>query len=228
MVYVMAGGDRHGEFEHKKAIKEFIAEIKISKPDVVVLTGDILDFYAVSRYLKDGRVHTVQKDVDGASWFLDDVRDAAPGEVHLEEGNHERRLRKYILRNAPELFELEELSVPSLLDLDERGIVWHPETEDHFIDGILYRHGEYVRKQVGWSARIHCQEYGESVCVGHCHRLGRCHEREANRATGEEFVGIEAGCLCTDEAARDYRHRPNWCRGFVKIYDGYWIETIQV
>ena len=47
MTHVIAGGDAHFPFSNYRTINKFISYIETTKPDAVVLLGDIVDFYHI-------------------------------------------------------------------------------------------------------------------------------------------------------------------------------------
>lgn len=50
---IMVVSDIHFPYEDKSAVAAFIEEVRLRKPDVIVLNGDLLDFYKLSKFSKD-------------------------------------------------------------------------------------------------------------------------------------------------------------------------------
>lgn len=106
--------------------------------------------------------------------FNTTLRKAAPNaEIWYVEGNHEIRLERYIVRQAPQLLPLGCLSIKSLFELDKFNIKWKPYRDRLFIDGLKVTHGTICRPESGNSARGELKKAKFNTGVsGHCHRHG--------------------------------------------------------
>lgn len=187
------------------------------KPTKVNLAGDLLDFYLLSTFdkdpkaLEDGRL---QENLD--QWFqmMRDLQRAAPDECEHEfiPGNHEDRLRRYLMRNQ-ELYGLRALELPSLLRLGELGIKYS-EYEIEVIAGLLgIKHGSIVRKDSAMSAKaeLERERYTMSLITGHTHRKGFHFVTTRLRTV----KAVENGCLCRTNPEYVVGI-PNWQQGITK------------
>lgn len=187
--------------------------VKVVKPTKVNIGGDALDCYHLSAFdkdperMKDG---SFQEDLD--QWFrmVRELQRAAPKncEFTFVPGNHEDRLRRYLMRN-PELYGLRALELPSLMRLDELGITYH-EQEIEVIAGLLVvKHGSVVRKDSAYSGKgeLEREKYAISTITGHTHRLGTHYARTRLRVVKAH----ENGCLCLLNP--EYVVNPNWQQG---------------
>lgn len=102
------------------------------RPDEVIIIGDLLDIASLSRYLQLPEFQlTLQPSIEFVYRFLATIRKiVGPGcKIVYLEGNHERRLNEYIVKNAREAFGLKPAnsngddwpahSIPTLLRLSE-------------------------------------------------------------------------------------------------------------
>jgi hypothetical protein len=121
--------------------------------------------------------------------------------VTLLEGNHDRRIRTYGLKN-PEIQDA--MNLDSLLDLKSRGVDFIPEEEQPYrLGGLSFIHGWYYNKYAAAKTLI---EFGGNIVFGHIHRIQTYTKRI--KATGDEIAAWSLGCLTDKEPG--YSHgRPN-------------------
>lgn len=227
-------------FHDEAAMDVALRIVRHLRPDVVVLLGDYLDLPSQSKYVQLPEfAFTVQAAVDRGHRFLAEIRANAPeAEIHLLEGNHDKRLHDYIARNAMEALRLRRanapdewpvLSVPTLLRLDELGPVHYvegyPAGQVWLNDNVVCVHGAKVRSAGSTAAAIIDDERVGLTLFGHVHR----HEMQSRtrRVRGGHKVAVAAtpGCLCridgavpSTKSATDLMGRPvlsaeNWAQG---------------
>lgn len=115
--------DIHIPYHSTPILKLAINYLRNAKIDVLVLNGDIFDFYAASKYLKVPSRPSIKAEMALGLQFLEQLRILFPTQkIIFKIGNHEDRLGHYLLRNAPDLYELESISLPVLLEFDRLGI----------------------------------------------------------------------------------------------------------
>lgn len=222
MKKLMVFGDIHVPFHSKPAQSIVLSVISEWKPDVIVLNGDLLDFYGLSPFDRDPeRKCGLEDEFQLANRYLDHIDTAAPDALKIfEEGNHEDRLRKYIWRNSPALAGLGGVDTESFLKLSERGWKFVPYfnpvestgVPGYDLNGILIMHGLFARKASAATARAHFERFHCSGIHGHTHRLGVF----LFRAYGGAYTWLESGCLCGLEPS--YTPSPDWQNGFVAGY----------
>lgn len=181
------------------------------EPDVLVVQGDLADFYKISRFGKDpSREKTFDQEIEDVKKGLDDLDSLGAALKIYIEGNHEHRLVAYLQDKAPELFEF--ISVPKLFNLAERGWRHTPYKQSTRIGKLWLTH------DVGTAGRYSvfraADTFQHSVCVAHTHRLTYVVE---GNATGEHFVAAQFGWM-GDVDQVDYMHRVRalreWALGF--------------
>lgn len=204
----VALGDIHFPFQNNDAIKHTLTFLDNYKPHWIILLGDVVDCYSLSRFDKDPkRILSLQKEFDLASSFLTELKDRFPkSKIVYLEGNHEKRLQRY-LNSHPEISSLRTLTIKDLLGLDFLDI---PYVKEFSLGGLLFHHGEVVRKYSGQSARGELEANDGSGVSGHTHRLSHYFKTTPNR----ELEWVEAGCLCSKDPVY-LDHLPDWQNGFV-------------
>lgn len=93
------------------------------KCDTVYIDGDMLDFHRLSRFIKDPRMRSAREEIDAANVMLDTLKKLFK-HVIWKQGNHEERYDHYIMQHAPEIWDIDAVHLPQLMNLKERGIEW--------------------------------------------------------------------------------------------------------
>lgn len=182
----------HIPYHDKKSIELVLKFLKSYQPEYVLLGGDMIDFYSLSKFNKDPRrALDIQKDIDKLCEFFKQLRNAVPKAIIMYfKGNHEARLRKYKWSKAPELAYLRCLTPEKLFRLEEFDIKWVEKRWKH--GKVWFMHGDKLSKHSGDTARKNRDEYGTNCIVGHSHRTGKSNLTNL----GGNFGGWESGCLC--------------------------------
>lgn len=208
--------DLHIPFHNEEFLRNFCSFLYDNQPTKIVICGDMVDFYDLSRFDKDPeRIGVLQEELDSAHQILGFMRNAAPNaEIIYIPGNHEERLEKFLWKN-PQIASLRDLKLERLLRLDELDNV--SLCRSYSLCGILFTHGELVRKHSGYSAKAEFDKYLQSGVSGHTHRLGSYFNKTP--ANGDRFW-LEIGCACNLNP--QYVENPNWQNGFavITIADG--------
>ena len=206
-----------------QAVNRWLGHIKETKPDKIIINGDLVDCWELSKFdrvPKGGK--SIKDEMFQAKQFLESLRRITDCEVILIEGNHEFRIKRYMISFAPELWELEDLCLEKFLDLEKFNIkfVQLPEDCAKFIDnyvedqGFLVGHFSCARLHSCFTVKMLVEKYGTNIIQGHTHRLGAFYKRTHN----QQIVGVEGGCLCGLNP--NYMKNPNWTTGYVDIIDG--------
>lgn len=222
--------DLHIPFQDKKLLACWLRRLETQKFDGVDIIGDMLDCYTLSRFDKNPtRKGTFQKEVDIARDLLSYIRSLVgnKAEIKFSEGNHESRLRKVLWGKSPELADIRNLSIPSLLGLSDLGIDWHDIHTPYKIEDVWFSHGDILRKHAGMSARAKSDVVHGSIIIGHCHRMGW------SPFTSWDSVedAYEVGHM-SDYTQLDYVQTcPNWQLGWAEAFfaEGvHWVNFYRV
>lgn len=225
---VLVASDFHAQFTDKFAMRVLLDTAARMQPDVIALNGDVLDLYDLSRYGKDP---TAGRNVQGEINFVKEaifepLRAAAPNaQIDLIEGNHEWRLIKYLMEQAPGLAGLECLEFGTLLDLDKyeinlvarkafrRTAVKSRVRFENFTiygDGaLLLTHGSCTGQN---PAKSELERWGHNGVSGHIHRPFL--HTGGNGLTGTKTWYV-TGCMARTSLSRMYMETPaGWQNGF--------------
>jgi hypothetical protein len=216
---VVMANDFQVPFHDPKALALFKLFLRREKPHWLILNGDFQDFWEISNFDLTPRTgKSFLEEIEIGRKILKSFRQILPkAQITWIEGNHEFRLRRYLIQNAKELYGLPGMSVPELFGLKELRIdyVACPASASKFTDnfirvGNLYvGHWDTVAKHGGYAAKQLVGDKGVSLLQGHTHRFG-VHARTL--VNGEVLMGIENYCMCQREAS--YVSHPNWQLGF--------------
>lgn len=209
--YFVIAGDIHFPYQDDKAIDAFLDFIASKRIDIIILNGDILDFYDVSSFDKrPDRINSLQKELDLSYKFMSELRAMKPeAKIVFVKGNHSYRVERYLMKH-PELYSLNNLKLPNLLRLDELGIEY--QDKEYRLGSLKIIHGDMVRKFSGYTARGELEKHDCSGVNSHTHRLS-CYYYK----TPERYLAwFEAGCLC--DINPEYVDNPNWQQGFLYGY----------
>ena len=98
--------------------------------NTIILNGDLIDFYAISRFEKDPRKRDLAHEVNTCREFLTTLRKLFPTqEIYFKCGNHDVRFEHYIMRQAPDLLGLGEYNLQTLLQLEQHRITFIPDKQ---------------------------------------------------------------------------------------------------
>lgn len=185
--------DIHIPYHNGAALGSALEFVKWFKPQHIFIIGDFLDFYQVSRFVRDPkRKMSIQDDLFEGQELLAKITKLTPKAKRIFlQGNHEARLKKFIWTTAEELSGITSLEVPELLQTKKLGWEYIEQGWTHF-HGLLVKHGNVVRQNAGYSAFGELTKNGMSGISGHTHRLGQTFIR--NQAG--LYTWIESGCLC--------------------------------
>ena len=105
--------DVHLPYHDLPALTAALQASKKAKCDTLIILGDLLDFYQLSRFLKDPRQRSVAEEIEQAKEFLRVCKNMV-ARVIWKYGNHDERFDHYLLNKAPELLDVPGVSLPEI------------------------------------------------------------------------------------------------------------------
>ena len=218
--------DSHIPYEDVKVLELILDFTCREKPDMIAILGDFVDFYSISRFATEpDRANSLQEELDRAVMYLSMLRSHNPkAEIVYVQGNHEKRLTKYMWTTGRELSCLRSLKLPELLQLDKLNIRY--EENGFWLGNLFLTHGSIVRKHASYTAKGELDKNGCNGISGHTHRDGKHTVRNRNGS----FVWYENYCTC--ELDPEYIDGiANWSQGFsvvTTIGDDFYVEQVHV
>lgn len=215
-------GDFHLPFQDTKLVNKWLEHIQKTKPDRVVINGDLMDEGILSKFDKvPGIDQSFSAEIELTKEFFRSLRKVTDNEIVYVAGNHEFRLKKYLVSVAPELIDLEVLDLDSLLDLDrfEIGLIEvadnYSSYQDTYFDAgdFLIGHFNMARAGLAATAKGLMDKYGKNLIQAHVHRVSYIAKWQYEK----QLIAVEGGCMCSLQ--NNYRRNPNWQQGWVDLVD---------
>lgn len=223
--------DCHIPNHHKKAYGAMMNAASDLKIDEVTILGDYLDCYEVMSHQRHPRVFTtLEQEFIAANKELDFIDKQFKGakKVFIE-GNHEDRLERYIINNAPSLFGVTETS--RLLQLDQRPnwkfVKWGPTQQHRILDSKLHARHRPPTNNVKSNAK----EAGCNLVYGDIHKIEMGYH---NTLKGEQRVAFSVGWLGDKRKDLIFGYVKNhhqWQMGFGLVYvdgDKFYPVTVPI
>lgn len=225
--------DIHVPYHDKQALETAIERGIDEKCDQVVLNGDLIDFYALSRYETDPRERNLPRELELTGQVIEVLADAFPGApIYWKLGNHEERWTTYLDLKAPELTGLPMAAI-------EKNISLRPETLERLqlVDrmrhlilyklAILHGHefGRSVFSPVNIARGLFLRAAASAMC-GHHHRSSSHSETNLH---GKRTRTWSLGCMCGLKP----KYLPNnkWGHGFAIVHhaaDGFEVRNYEI
>jgi hypothetical protein len=239
--YCVIIGDTHFPCQHKPTIDIFFETIRELQPRTIILNGDTLDMFAISKYPKDIRTnYSLLDERVEYHKFISELISISNGAQILEtNANHSGndlsgRWFRYLSDRIGELACLpdviEKLSYSNVFLGKYKSDVKLVDYVE-LTDNLIVLHGDIVRKNGGGSAYAHMDKWMTSIIHNHTHRFGSTAKRipAIGSRKDSQIFAWENGCAC--DLSPIYGSAPNWQNGFCIVsLDGsnYGLEQVTV
>lgn len=200
--------DTHAPYHSNKAVqiaKDIAHDVR---PHEIVFLGDFFDCATVSAH-KNAEPSKVLRSLsdelqEAQELLFDIVRASGAKHIHFLCGNHEDRVRRYLVNNAGKLAS--SISIKSIFGIPR---YWHfypyGQKGHHTADGVVCTHGWKSSK---WVTASMLEHYRENVLFAHTHRVQMF---STNTFGGDVLTAWNVGWLGDPARAGDYfPSHPNW------------------
>jgi hypothetical protein len=208
--------DGHFPFHDIRAITAMLDHAVGRGINSIIMNGDMLDFYQLSRFMKDPRKRSINDEIWGLVEFINILQETFPGvRIFYKIANHEERLQRYLMVKAPELLSMTEFKLTEILKM--RGVenVTYIENQIMYAARLPIVHGhEFMGGGSGTvnPARNLALKTFSSSMTSHFHRTSSHTESDINEKVMSWF---SIGCLCGLHP--DYARINKWNHGFAYI-----------
>jgi len=218
-------GDLHAPFHDEDALEMVLERGQEMKAKTVLIMGDLADCYQLSVFLKDPRQRHFADEVLVVREILAEIRKALPkARIIWKKGNHEFRLDSYIMRQAPELYDLDVMSFAGIYHLSEYKVELVDDKQLIRYKNLFFIHGHEYRGSMFSPvnpARTLFLKAKRSAVEWHLHRASEYTDRAIN---DDITTTWSAGCLCGLHP--EYVPLNDWQQGHTETYledDGMWF-----
>ena len=219
--------------------------IKDLKPNRVILLGDMLDLPDWSTHFMHSPEFsfTTQASLDWLASWLAEVRPYCKEMVYIE-GNHEKRMTDYIIKNTMHAYGIRPankpdvppvVSIPYLLGLADMDIQYvgnYPSGEFYINNNLVCIHGHKVGAKSGQSVTKALDDARISTIFGHIHRLEMAHKTIWTQGNPKIYQAVSLGTIARiDGIVPSGSARHNWQQGFgVVEYDeeNFQVDTVGI
>lgn len=207
--------DIHVPYHSIDCITSAIDFCKKEKPDALLLNGDTIDFFRLSRFIKDPRKRSFKDELDTFKALIDVFKKELDCKIIFKLGNHEERYEHFLFEKAKELVGVEEFEFENIIKARANGIDVVSDKRVIKLNDLFDIHGhEYVG---GISAPVNPARglflRGKVSCIqGHNHQTS---EHTEPTMSGKMITTWSLGCMC--ELHPPYMPLNKWNHGFAMV-----------
>ena len=209
--------DIHVPYHCEKAWEAAVNSLK-GRIDTLLINGDYIDCYQVSHWEKKPTKRRFKEELDSSIAGLRWMRESFPkARIVLKLGNHDERWEKFVWNRAPEIYDLPQCQIESILELDKLGIECVKDQRVVLAGKLPILHGHELQKGIAApvnAARGCFLRTNHSLLVGHSHRTSTHVEPDM---FGREVAVWSTGMLCAQNPEYNRFAKSNWGFAYVHI-----------
>lgn len=114
--------DIHIPYHNIEALTCAFDFAKGEKPDAILLNGDTLDFFGLSRFSKDPKARSFAHELKTFKEFMDILKKTFNSKIYFKIGNHEERYFHFLWMKAHEIVGVEEFELENIIKSRAEGI----------------------------------------------------------------------------------------------------------
>lgn len=210
---ILVLNDIHIPFHSNIALEIALSEGLKKNPTIVLLNGDLADFYEISRWEKNPEHRNFKGEVKAIRQFLKGLRQKFPeARIIYKHGNHEERYEKHMWSRCPEFLGIRDFEFSKVFRLKKYDIELVAQKRPIRAGKLAIIHGhEYsfaISNPVNPARGLFLRAKAHAAC-GHFHQSSDHTERSIKQ---EVIVTYSFGCLCNLHP--EYRPLNNWNHSF--------------
>jgi len=114
--------DVHLPYQNNEAITTTFDYAKKEKPDVVIINGDLIDCFQLSKFVKDPKARHFAEELGIMKHFFEVLQKTFKCKIIFKFGNHELRYEHFLFTKAKELVGVEEFEFENIIKARANGI----------------------------------------------------------------------------------------------------------
>jgi len=189
--------DIHFPFHSMQALTSALDYTKKEKPDCILLNGDVLDAFQLSRFVRDPKKRHFAEELNMFKEFFHILNKTFPkAKIVFKLGNHEERYEHFLWTKAKELEGVDEFKLENIIKARAEGIDVIGEKRIIQAAGLNIIHGHEFASGFFSPVNIARGLYlrgKTSAMQGHNHQTSEHTEPDMN---GKITTTWSVGCLC--------------------------------
>jgi predicted phosphodiesterase len=165
--------------------------------DAILLNGDILDFFTLSRFAKDPKGRSFAHELKTFAEFIQVLKITLPkAQIYFKHGNHEERYNHYLWMKAGELEGVEEFKLDEIIQRRAAGVIIIGDKRIIKAGDLNIIHGHEFGGNIFSPVNIARGLFLKAKVAamqGHNHQTSEHTERDMN---GKITTTYSLGCLC--------------------------------
>ena len=204
--------DVHIPYHDIDALTAIFEHIEHQEIEAVLLNGDILDFYGLSRFTRDPKKRSVAEELEMLQNFYSVLTTVLPVPIYYKYGNHEERYDHFLWMKAAEISGVPEFSLDNVISNRMPGVRIIKDKRIVRFGHLSIIHGHEYASGIFQSVNVARGLFLKSKVSslqGHAHQVS---EHTETDLMGKITTTWSVGCLC--DMHPDYAKLNKWSQGF--------------
>lgn len=195
--------DVHLPYQDNDAITVWLDYVKKEKPDLIILDGDIADFFQLSKFVRDPSQRKFSDELKHLEKFIEIVKRTFECRIIYKFGNHELRYEHFLFQKAEELVGVEEFELKNIIQKRAKDVEIVSDKTIIMLNELPVLHGhEFARgffNPVNVARGLHLRAKVSAI---------QAHSHKTSEHTETDLHGVikttwSVGCLCHLKAPYD-------------------------
>lgn len=164
--------DVHLPYHSTKAVNEAFDYFIKKSVDAILLNGDILDCYQLSKFNPDPRERKFGDEIISFQQFIRAIRNHITTNIYYKLGNHEIRYERLMIIKAPEFLGIPAFEFENVLGYKELGVEVVKDDRIIYIGKLPAIHGHEIKMayaSVNPARTLFLKTFKSGIC-GHLHK----------------------------------------------------------
>jgi predicted phosphodiesterase len=210
---ILCLSDIHVPYHDQKALETALNFGMDEGADTVLLNGDFMDFFSVSRYETDPRQRDLAGEIEMGREMLQILRESFKGcQIIWKLGNHEERWEAFMYRKAPEILGVDDFELESILRCKQHNVRVIGEMRPLKVANLNILHGHEYKYAISNPVNPARGLYNKAKALATMGHLHQTSEHTENNINGKVITCWSSGCLC--HLRPRYSPLNKWNHGF--------------